>query len=40
MSKKSMNQEAASRIQSQADRSGTNQSFKARASSAAAKNNK
>lgn len=40
MAKKSMNQEAASRIQSHADRTGTNQSFKARASSTAAKQNK
>lgn len=37
MSKKGMNQKAASRIQSNADKTGTNQSFKARAQSAAAK---
>jgi hypothetical protein len=40
MSKDGMNQKAASRIQSQADKSGTNQEFKARAQSAAAKNKK
>jgi hypothetical protein len=40
MSKDGMNQKSASRIQSQADKSGTNQDFKARAQSAAAKNKK
>ena len=40
MSKDGMNQKAASRIQSQADKSGTNQEFKERAQSAAAKNKK
>ena len=41
LSKKSeMTGEAASRIQSQADKSGSNQDFKARAQSAAAKNKK
>ena len=40
MSKKGMNQKAASRIQSNADRTGSNQGFKARASAAAAKSKK
>lgn len=40
MAKKGMTQEAASRIQSHADRTGTNQGFKERAQSAAAKNKK
>jgi hypothetical protein len=40
MGKGSMNQAGAARIQSHADKSGTNQSFKARAQSAAAKNDK
>jgi hypothetical protein len=34
----SMNKEAAARIQASADKSGNNQDFKARAQSAAAKN--
>jgi hypothetical protein len=38
--KTSMTQEAASRIQSDADRTGTNQDFKARAQSAATRNEK
>lgn len=37
MSKKSMTAKAASRIQAHADKSGTNQDFKARAQTAAAK---
>ena len=37
MPKKGINQKAASRIQSNADKTGTKQSFKARAQSAAAK---
>ena len=40
MSNKEMDQKAASRIQSHADSTGTNQDFKARASSAAAKSKK
>lgn len=40
MTEKSMDQKAASRIQSNADKSGNNQDFKARAQSAAAKNKK
>jgi len=36
----SMTQKAASRIQSHADKSGTNQDFKARAQSSASKNQK
>jgi hypothetical protein len=40
MSEKSMDSKAASRIQSSADKSGTNQGFKARAMSAASKNKK
>ena len=40
LSNKGMTQKAASRIQSHADSSGTNQGFKARASAAAAKSNK
>ncbi len=36
--KGSMNQSAASRIQSHADKTGTNQNFKARAQRAASKN--
>jgi hypothetical protein len=36
--KKSMTKEATSRIQSHADKTGTNQDFKARAMSAASKN--
>lgn len=40
MSKKSMDQKAASRIQANADKTDTNQGFKARAQSAAAKNKK
>lgn len=36
--KGSMNQSAASRIQSQADKSGSNQGFKARAQRVASKN--
>ena len=40
MSKKGMTQKAASRIQSNADRTGSNQGFKARASAAAAKSKK
>jgi predicted metallo-beta-lactamase superfamily hydrolase len=40
MSGKSMDSKAASRIQSSADKSGTNQGFKARAMSAASKNKK
>lgn len=35
-----MNQKAASRVQAHADRSGTNQGFKARAQSAASKGKK
>lgn len=38
MSKTNMNQEAASRIQSHADRTQTNQDWKARAQSSAARN--
>lgn len=38
--KASMNQKAASRIQAHADKSGTNQGFKARAQSAASKGKK
>jgi hypothetical protein len=37
MKKKAMSKEAASRIQSRADKAGTNQDFKARAQRAAAK---
>ncbi|MDD2778310.1 MAG: hypothetical protein PHS47_00485 [Methanocellales archaeon] len=40
MDKKSMTQQAASRIQSIADKTGKNQDFKARAQSAASKNKK
>ena len=40
MAKEEMTQEDASRIQSHADRTGTNQGFKKRAQSAAAKNKK
>lgn len=40
MGKKGMTSKAAVRIQSQADKSGANQGFKARAQSAAAKNEK
>ncbi|WP_256369420.1 hypothetical protein [Methanococcoides sp. AM1] len=40
MSKKSMDQKAAARIQSHADKTGTNQGFKARAQAAAAKSKK
>ena len=40
MSGKSMDSKAASRIQANADKSGTNQGFKARAMSAASKNKK
>ncbi|WP_269479030.1 hypothetical protein [Methanococcoides burtonii] len=40
MTEKSMDQKAASRIQSNADKSRNNQDFKARAQSAAAKNKK
>lgn len=36
----SMNQKAASRVQAHADRTGTNQGFKARAQSAASKGKK
>ena len=38
MGKSSMTRSAAARIQAHADKSGTNQSFKARIQSAAAKN--
>ncbi len=38
MAKSKMDSKAASRIQSHADRTGTNQGFKARAQRAAAKN--
>ena len=40
MQKKSMDQKAAARIQAHSDKTGNNQSFKARAQSAAAKNKK
>jgi hypothetical protein len=40
MSKESMNQKAASRIQAHADKTSTNQGFKSRAQSAASKNRK
>ena len=40
MSKKSMDQKAATRIQAHSDKTGTNQGFKARAQSAVAKNKK
>jgi len=40
MSDQKMSQKAASRIQANADKSGNNQGFKARAQSAASKNNK
>ncbi len=40
MAEKSMDQKAASRIQSNADKSGNNQDFKSRAQSAADKNKK
>ena len=40
MAKKGMSQKAASRIQSHADRSGSNQGFKARAQRAASKSKK
>lgn len=40
MSKKSMDQKAASRIQSNADKTGINQGFKSRAMSSASKNKK
>lgn len=40
MGKKGMSQKAASRIQSHADKSGTNQGFKARAQKAASKGKK
>ncbi|MFC1787063.1 hypothetical protein ACFLY8_03420 [Halobacteriota archaeon] len=40
MAKKGMTQQAAARIQSNADKAGKNQDFKARAQSAASKNKK
>ncbi|MFY1111163.1 MAG: hypothetical protein AB3K77_05720 [Methanosarcinaceae archaeon] len=40
MVKKGMTAKAASRIQSHADKTGTNQGFKSRATAAAAKNKK
>ncbi len=40
MSKEKMTKEAAARIQSNADKTGKNQDFKARAQSAAARNEK
>ncbi len=40
MAKEAMTKEAAARIQSHADKTGTNQDFKARAQSAASKSKK